>query len=387
MKFAKLYWMSNDATTIRILQVIGAMNRAGAETILMNLHQAIDRTRVQFDYLVHTQNECDYDADILKLGGNIYRLPTFNVVNTISYRKAARAFFAQHHTHAVVHGHIGSCAPIYLDEARKWGLPTVAHSHAANPGKTVQQRAYKWLSRPVAGIADEFLACSQQAGLDRFGAAVVEGQHFHVMPNGINVDTFACTAQEHLDAKQQLGYEGIPLVCHVGRFSPAKNHAFLLESFALAHRQIPDIRLALVGRGPLEGEVKNQARKLGIDGAVDFLGIRDDVASILKAADVFAFPSTSEGLGMSAIEAQTAGARCILSTGVPSEALIASSTRYLPIDDPQVWAYAICEALDTPNDRSDGARAARAHGFDIHDVATWLTDFYTRMAIRCKQKH
>lgn len=48
---------------IRVLHVIGAMDRGGAETMIMNLYRAIDRTKVQFDFLVHEQRVCDYDEE------------------------------------------------------------------------------------------------------------------------------------------------------------------------------------------------------------------------------------------------------------------------------------------------------------------------------------
>ena len=52
---------------IRVLHVIGAMDRGGAETMIMNLYRAIDRTKVQFDFLVHEQRVCDYDEEIKDL--------------------------------------------------------------------------------------------------------------------------------------------------------------------------------------------------------------------------------------------------------------------------------------------------------------------------------
>ena len=63
--------------TIRVLHVVGAMNRAGAETMIMNLYRSIDRDRIQFDFLVHEERECDYDEEILDLGGTISRIPRF----------------------------------------------------------------------------------------------------------------------------------------------------------------------------------------------------------------------------------------------------------------------------------------------------------------------
>ena len=59
---------------LRVLQVVGKMDRAGAETLLMNLYRRIDRERVQFDFLTHRREAGDYDEEIFDLGGRVYRL-------------------------------------------------------------------------------------------------------------------------------------------------------------------------------------------------------------------------------------------------------------------------------------------------------------------------
>lgn len=81
---------------MRVLQVIGVMDRGGAETMVMNLYRAMDRERVQFDFLVHEQREGDYDAEIVSLGGRIFRAPRYNGVNGIAYRRCIRSLFANH---------------------------------------------------------------------------------------------------------------------------------------------------------------------------------------------------------------------------------------------------------------------------------------------------
>lgn len=62
---------------MRVLQVVGAMDRGGAETLIMNLYRNIDRTKVQFDFLVNEDRACDYDSEIESLGGRISRIPRY----------------------------------------------------------------------------------------------------------------------------------------------------------------------------------------------------------------------------------------------------------------------------------------------------------------------
>ncbi|MBS6941614.1 MAG: glycosyltransferase family 1 protein, partial [Slackia piriformis] len=132
---------------IRILHVIGAMNRAGAETMIMNLYRACDTDKVQFDFLVN--DEGDYDEEIRSRGGRMYRIPRYAIRNYRSYRKACAAFFDAHDEFAVVHGHIGLPAPIYLEQARRRGIYAVAHSHAQNYQLSPSEAAFRLCSFPV----------------------------------------------------------------------------------------------------------------------------------------------------------------------------------------------------------------------------------------------
>ena len=75
---------------MRVLQVIGVMDRGGAETMVMNLYRAMDRERIQFDFLVHEQREGDYDAEMERLGGRFFRVPRFTGLNAEIGRASCR---------------------------------------------------------------------------------------------------------------------------------------------------------------------------------------------------------------------------------------------------------------------------------------------------------
>lgn len=363
---------------IRILHVIGAMDRGGAETMIMNLYRAIDRSRIQFDFLVHEERPCDYDEEIQNLGGRLFRIPRFVGTNVISYRRVCREFFAAHSEHSIVHGHIGSCAAVYLSEAKRAGRVTIAHSHGQNFPVSVMELGFRVLSYPTRFVADQFLACSLEAGRDRFGSKVVQGNAFHIVRNAIDVGAYACDEASHASAKQALGFADAPVIGHVGRFDPVKNHPFLLEVFAEIIRRVPEAKLVLVGRGPSEGEVRHLVQQAHLADSVVFFGVTDQVAEVLKALDVFVFPSFAEGLSMAAVEAQTAGVPCVLSTGVPELAIVSPDTiAHLPLDaGAQTWADEAVRLMSGPVDRAAGARAARSSGYDIAETVVWLEQYY-----------
>ncbi len=373
---------------IRVLHVIGAMDRGGAETVVMNLYRAIDRSRIQFDFMVHEQRTCDYDEEIRSLGGRLFRAPRFKGVNAHAYRRVFRDHFAEHPEHRIVHGHIGSSAALYLSEAVRAGRYAIAHSHAQNFAQGIAGLAFSVASYPTRSIADYFMACSLEAGRDRFGDAVVAGDRFSVLRNGIDLSRYTYDEQARRAMRAELGFGSEPIIGHVGRLSPEKNHAFLFDAFEALRSHVPDARLALVGRGPLSDELRHAARARGWIGGetpdcVSFLDVRDDVPDVLRAFDAFVFPSPSEGLAMAVVEAQAAGLPCVVSTGVPRLACIAPHVVQLALSDgAQAWALhtegLLREASRRP--RHDGVDAVRAAGFDIADVAAELARFYEQHA-------
>lgn len=372
--------------TLRVLHVIGAMDRGGAETMLINLHRAIDRSSVQFDYLVHETRTCDYDEEIERLGGRVYRgMPRYTVANGRAYRKRMRRFLAEHPEHRIVHGHIGSSSALYLDEAKRAGRYAVAHSHAQNFVAGPAGVAFAAMTHPTRRIADYFMACSYEAGLDRFGQRVVQGPCFSVLPTGIDLAAYGCDDEVHARCRAQLGFPqpvgcgGAYVIGHVGRFAPEKNHAFLLDAFGALLRILPNALLVCVGRGPLEKQVQAQARAFGIDDRMVFAGVSSDVPAYLKAFDAFVFPSTKEGLAMAVVEAQAAGLPTLMSTGVPQLARVSPRAEYLALDaGAEAWARRLASLLHAQDGvrRSDCVEDVRKAGFDIHDTARWLANFY-----------
>lgn len=370
---------------LRILQVIGAMDRGGAETMIMNLYRAVDRSEVQFDFLVHETRECDYDQEIEQLGGKIFRLPRFTGVNLVRYRSLCRAFFSAHPEIAIVHGHIGSSAAIYLAEAKRAGKVSIAHSHAQNFLLGPSGWAFRLASYPTRYVADYFMACSHEAGIDRFGLRVVEGDRFMVLNNGIDLTRYRCDESRHQAAKRALDVTGRPVFGHVGRLAEEKNHRFLFQAFTGVREHLPDAVLLLAGRGPLEQELKECANDLGIANAVRFLGVRDDVPVLLRAMDVFVFPSIKEGLPVAAIEAQASGLPCLISTGVPEHANASLLCERMSLEEgAENWADKMIEMyrLSQQTSRTDKVDEVRAGGFDIADSARVLTDTYRSLLSR-----
>ena len=366
---------------IRILHVIGIMNRGGAETMIMNLYRHIDRSKVQFDFVQNENEGAAFDEEIRELGGNIYHCPRFKGVNCIQYVRWWKQFFDQHHEYAIVHGHIGSTASFYLNEARKHGILTIAHSHNTN-SRTVKQFFFSILAYPTRFIADYLFMCSRQAGIDRFGEkAVLDDNRAFFFPNAIDTEMFQYSNSSRENIRREFGVSDKELLIgHVGRFAKQKNHAFLLDIFKKISEKKPDAKLLLVGDGDLRQEIKGKIDLLGLKDRVIMTGVRSDVNDLMSAMDVMLFPSLFEGLPVTLVEAQCNGLPCVISDKVPSDSIIMKElVKVCSLeDDLSVWTEAV-ENTDK-NDRTRYAEEMKKTEFDIEKSAKWLEDFYCEKA-------
>ncbi len=357
------------------------MDRGGAEAFIMNVYRVIDRSQIQFDFLVHEQRECDYDTEIENLGGRIFHIQRLLGPNYLSYTRECRSFFAAHHNYCAVHVHIGSCAHIVINEAHRYGLFSIAHSHSTDASVSLTDALFKIATFSTRFLADYFLACSEQAGVARFGKSVVSSDRFRVLNNGIDTERYRFNLTSRKATRDELGIDDSTIVlCHVGRFAKEKNHRYLIDVFNKWIQTMPKSILVLVGRGPLEMDIRQKVESLGLGDKVYFLGVRSDVPGILMAADLFLFPSIFEGIPIALIEAQATGLPCIISDAISGNARLLPSTICLPIGlDPNKWSELGTQLLTSQqsNNRQDCSSSVRECGFDIRDTALELIRLYS----------
>ena len=155
---------------IRILHVVPNMQSGGLETLIMSWYRNIDRSKVQFDFLVHYQGEFFYDKEIEKLGGNIYHLSVRDDNNFFKYLRDLDNFFATHKEYKIVHGHMESLGKYYFKAAKKHGVPIrIAHSHNSSTEPTLKGKIKHILAKGFSKYATHRFACSEIAGEFMFG--------------------------------------------------------------------------------------------------------------------------------------------------------------------------------------------------------------------------
>lgn len=364
---------------MRVLHVIRQMNRGGAETMIMNLYRNIDREKVQFDFLLHTEEPGLFDEEIRSLGGRIYSVHPFNGLNGFSYYWQCMAFFRAHPEIKVVHGHLGSCAALYLKAAKACGCYTIAHSHAVSPKNSLRDLLFSLYSYPTRRIADWFFGCSTEAGISRFGKNVVCSAHYSNLNNAIDLDRFRFRPPQRAAVRSSLGYAADTVVIGtVGRITAAKNPDLILETFRAACSLDPRVRCLWIGSGDLAQVYLQKASDLRQSDRLFMAGDRDDIPALLSAMDVYILPSFSEGLPVGAIEAQSMGAPCLISDVISKEVDITPLVKRMSIHEPPLsWAEtALALAEENKGMRQSPAAAVHSAGYDIRDTARKLAAFY-----------
>jgi glycosyltransferase involved in cell wall biosynthesis len=217
----------------------------------------------------------------------------------------------------VVHTHI-SKAGILGRLAAKWaGIPCV-HTYHGNVGElesnSFASRLYLAIEQWAARSSSALLAVSDEVRDHLLRLGVGRAEQYQVVPNGIDLSKF-CLTQDDV-AQDRSKSPSIGCVCSL---THEKGVDILLESIPQIIRQFPDLRVFVVGDGPLRAELEGRARDLGVNESVTFAGVTSDVPSWLSQFDVFALPSRREGHPIALLEAMAMGVAVVATRvgGVP----------------------------------------------------------------------
>ena len=358
----------------RVLHVIQKMGYGGIETLIMNIYRNIDRTKIQFDFAKNTEEKGEYEEEIEKLGGKIYKLPKRRN-HFLFYKKAWNQFFKEHQgEYSTIHMHVSSLTDIQpLISAKKYGVKNrLIHSHNTFQKGILHNILNRVHRVYIRKYATKLLACSTEAGEYCFG-----NQKFEVIKNGIDSKKYIYNDDTRKKIRSMLNMpEEILALVHVGRFSEQKNHTFLIDIFKEIYNRNKNARLFLVGDGVLKESIETKVKELKLQDKVIFLGTMDNVNEILQAMDAFLLPSLHEGLPVVGIEAQAAGLPIYISDTVSPEVKITNLVTFYPLQESaENWAKNILNTIDTKKRSNTQSQIIQA-GYDIVNTAKTLEKYY-----------
>ncbi|WP_338487554.1 glycosyltransferase family 1 protein [Ruoffia tabacinasalis] len=361
---------------IKVLQVLATLNRGGAESMIMNIYRNIDRSKVQFDFVVNeSEEEYAFEEEVKSLGGKIYTIPKFNYSNLPSYSQKWRTLFENHSEWKIIHAHHTTPAFIYLKIAQEYGMKTISHSHTAGMEKNPKAKLKKILRYPLRYESDLLVSCSDKAAEWMFGK---KGKETKILYNAIETEKYVYNDDIRKSIRNKLSLNNKVVIGHVGRFDLEKNHDFLIDIFFEYHKINPESKLLLVGVGKLEEKIKEKVDEYNISDNVLFLGARSDVNDLLQSMDIFIMPSLFEGLPVTLIEAQASGLPILASDTITKEVEITNLVKFKDIKSDTIeWAKEINNLINMP--RTNRYNEIVEAGYDVAQSSRELENIYINL--------
>lgn len=355
----------------RVLHIIGKMDRAGAETMLMNLYRSIDRSKFQFDFVTFTTEKGDYDEEILSLGGKIIPIVAKDSVGRMVelYR-----FLKIHPEYKIVHSHVLLNNAFQLTAASLAGVKMrISHSHnTSNGGKGAIVSAYEKLAKKTINrLATHKIACGSEASTYLYG----DDDNVIILPNAVDVKAIQKTVNE--SRKNSPFDSNVINIIQVARFMPVKNHAFVLDIAAALQAKQTNFVIHLVGDGQLRTQIEEQVTNRKLTDHIKFWGLRTDVIELMANADLMILPSLHEGFPVVLVESQAAGLSSLVSDTVAKEVdLGLGLVEFLPIDNAELWAERIKNFVKLNLSDEKIFKTLSHQGFDIHQNVIELQKLY-----------
>ena len=346
---------------------IGISN--GVMSVVLNYAKAMPEG-VIFDVMYFQETPENRKAEIEALGGRVFKVDKPSPKDVVSKKYAS--FFIEHKGEwAALHIHAPHFAVFIAPSAKKNGIKKICvHSHTTSYSLKSSSIRNKLLSLYAKYLVKDKFACSSESGKLWYGNA-----KFTVLKNAIDCSAYSFSPEERRKVRAEMGIADNLVICNIGRTDiPQKNHTFIFKVFSEIKKTALNAKLLLIGAEETES-LKSLSLQLSIAYDISYLGFRSDVASLLQGCDLFLFPSISEGLPVSVVEAQAAGLPVLMSESITKEVVLLDSTVSLSLDkSAEDWSKTAISLTDVK--RTNTFDILQNKGWDINAQAKFLNDYY-----------
>ncbi len=378
---------------MRVLQLVDSLARAGAEQSLVSLapHLVARGIDLHVAYLVDRD---DLRDDLEQAG-----IPVRSLADGATSRRhwlARTTDLISELRPAVVHTTLFEADLAGRRAAARAGVPSVSSLVNTAYGriesdrdglKKTRLRAAQAVDAITARRVARFHAVTHHVARVMSRRLMIPTSKIEVIPRGRDPQLLGRRSSERrAAARRRLGVsDECPLVLAIGRQEPQKGFDVLLAAVPSVQASCPDVRVFIAGReGRSTTALKAMTASSDLADTVTFLGMRDDVADLLVAADVFAFPSLWEGAGGTLLEAMAL--ECpIVTSRLPTllETVDHSTAELVSPASADDLARGLLAVLGDPGAATERVRAARARfedQFSIQVCARRMAQLYSRVA-------
>ena len=389
-----------DKRRIRVLQVVDTLGMGGAETWLMELLRLWSKSEAgDMDFLITSGSRGVFDDEAQQLGAQIHYV-RYGRSHLQRFTKEFRSLLREGKYHAI-HDH--------EDYASGWhflmgasALPPVRITHVHNPWLHIDANYAITPSRRITTIVGKCLVHHLATHVCGTSEEILRRYGFHpgqarspmvsVVHCGFEVGKFSTTRESDRQSvlREFRWPEEVRVILFAGRLDRAmefdhpqnhKNSWFALNAARAAIDKQPSVRFLMAGAGDRpRQELESRIEAWGLKDKLRLIGVRNDIARLMRAADVLFFPSRQEGLGMVAVEAQAAGLPVLASTAVPRECIVVPQLYHTvalgePVDR---WATTLLERMNKPRPPLELCRRAlESSAFSIANSARRLEEIYS----------
>lgn len=368
---------------MKILHLPVLNTYSGVIAYLRERMHRIDGDKFRFDFLTFG-GKLDLQEEIESFGGRVHYITARAEENKEKFIEEINAVLEEGYD--VVHLHTSFWKSFLMEElaiAKK--VPKIiVHSHSTQVDIIDDEKRNEAISLHETrkkefslDLATDFCACSHLAAEWLFGAQIPR-ERIQILNNAIDTEKFAFSSERRKEVREKLGIKNNFVIGHVGRFTYQKNHTFLLSLVKKLSITIPEIRLLLIGVGPLEEETRDLVKEYEIEEQILFLGNREDVPALMSGMDLFLLPSRFEGLPLVLVEGQCSGLPCISSDLVTKEVALTDLIRFFPLEE-DLWVEAVKTAYDAQGKvkRKSQEDLLKEVGYDLNTQVKVLEELYS----------
>lgn len=360
---------------VRVLQVVSSLGCGGVALSLLTFAEHMDAERVRFDYFTHFGRQGNH-KELTGRGIRVYYGETIGRIGVAGYcRQWLRLLRDNYYDAVVIHtnyqaGLVALCAKLAGIQVR---ICHIRGTYIAQP--KVEKRL--WVCRRlIDAAATHRWACSREAGKFYYGR-----KKFEVVPEPIDLSAYKVPGETAAELRRALSIPPRAEIWgHVGRFSPEKNHAFLLSLLRERLSRPSEVFLVLAGDGVLFEPCREAASRLGVLDNCRFLGNRKDIPALMGLFDILLLPSLSEGFPNVAVQAQAAGTPVLLSSRISGEVDFGVGLVHRAEHDCiRDWLEAIRKFKGGKAEREGVHAVLRERGYECGEAAQRMQAFFEQV--------
>lgn len=332
----------------RVLVIVNNLGiGGGVQQVLYTLKNRLDNI-IKFDYVCLSDEkleEYNFSSD-----SNIFRIDEYYKRKYIGKINLYKLLKQKIKNYDYIYLNISSGSEVFIALMIKiiFGNKIIIHVH----NQLECSYTKKILVSKISNFsADRLLACSIESAISYYGNEILKKDNFKIINNPIDIQKFMFNQIDRkvMRSKYNINENEVALGI-IGRLERVKNHIFAIELMSDLVKNNNKYKLFIIGEGSMDKKIKDLIKRLDLHRNIVLLKTTKDINRIYNMIDILLMPSIKEGLGMTVVEGQYSGLKCIASEGVPKSTRISNNINYINTNNKKKWIEEILN-YQKENDR------------------------------------